>query len=222
MQFDVPEQIGAVRRKVEEREHEGRPARVVVASRTYDTDIEDLWEAITTKERIPRWFLPVTGELELGGRYQLQGNAGGTITRCEPPRAVAMTWEFGGQTTWLEVTLEPTSDGRTHLQLEHTTVVPDPHWDQFGPGAVGVGWDMALYGLAKHITTGASAIPSEGLAWLGSDEGKAFVRGSSNDWGRASIASGTDEAAARAAAARTTAAYTGAPAEGDAGASSSR
>ena len=60
---------------------------MVVASRSYDTDIDDLWEAITNAERIPRWFLPITGELRLGGRYQLQGNAGGTITACEPPRA---------------------------------------------------------------------------------------------------------------------------------------
>jgi hypothetical protein len=35
------------------------------------------------------------------------------------------------------------------------------------------------------------------------------VRGSSDDWCRASIAAGTDETAAKAAAARTTAAYTG-------------
>src|SRR5262249_23008116 len=129
--------------------------------------------------------------------------------RCEPPRAVAVTWEFGGEITCLEVTLTSTPDGRAHLLLEHIAHVPDARWDEFGPGAVGVGWDMALFGLAKHIATRAAAQPNDVIAWLGSDEGKAAVRRSSDDWGRASIEGGTDASAARAAAARTTAAYTG-------------
>jgi uncharacterized protein YndB with AHSA1/START domain len=211
MKFDIPRHIGAVTRKLETRLHDGRPARVVVAARTYDTTVDDLWDAITSRERIPRWFLPVFGDLRLGGRYQLQGNAGGTITRCEPPRVVAMTWEFGGDVTWLEVTLEPTKDGRAHLQLEHLAHVPDDRWDEFGPGAVGVGWDTALLGLANHLDTGAAVDPREAVAWLGSDNGREFVRHSSDDWCRASIAAGTDSANARAAAARTTAAYTGVP-----------
>src|SRR5215207_937092 len=105
MEIDLAQHMGAVVRTVENREHGGSLARVVVASRTYDTTVEDLWDALTNKERIPRWFLPVSGELRLGGRYQLQGNAGGTITRCDPPRALGLTWEFGGQTTWLDVRL---------------------------------------------------------------------------------------------------------------------
>jgi len=213
MEFDIPRQIGAVTRKVERRLHEGQPARVVVAARTYDTTVDDLWDAVTNKDRIPRWFLPVSGDLRLGGRYQLQGNAGGTITRCEPPRAVAMTWEFGGEVTWLEVTLEATPDGRSLLRLEHVARVPDPRWNEFGPGAVGVGWDTALLGLGRYLDTGIAVDPREGMAWLGSENGREFVRHSSDDWCRASIDAGTDAAAARAAAARTTAAYTGEPAD---------
>jgi uncharacterized protein YndB with AHSA1/START domain len=213
MEFDIPRQIGAVTRKVETRLHEGQPARVVVAARTYDTTVDDLWDAVTNKDRIPRWFLPVSGDLRLGGRYQLQGNAAGTITRCEPPRAVAMTWEFGGEVTWLEVTLEATPDGRSLLRLEHVARVPDPRWNEFGPGAVGVGWDTALLGLGRYLDTGIAVDPREGMAWLGSENGREFVRHSSDDWCRASIDAGTDAAAARAAAARTTAAYTGEPAD---------
>ena len=213
MEFDIPRQIGAVTRKVETRLHEGQPARVVVAARTYDTTVDDLWDAVTNKDRIPRWFLPVSGDLRLGGRYQLQGNAGGTITRCDPPRAVAMTWEFGGEVTWLEVTLEATPDGRSLLRLEHVARVPDPRWNEFGPGAVGVGWDTALLGLGRHLDTGIAVDPREGMAWLGSENGREFVRHSSDDWCRASIDAGTDAALARAAAARTTAAYTGVPAD---------
>ena len=47
--------------------------------------------------------------------------------------------------------------------------------------------------------------------WTASPEGKSFMRQSSDAWGEASIAAGTDPALARAAAARTTAAYTGDP-----------
>jgi len=213
MEFDIPRHIGAVTRTLETRLHEGRPARVVVAARTYDTTVDDLWDAVTNKARIPRWFLPISGDLRFGGSYQLQGNAGGTITRCEPPRIVGMTWEFGGEVTWLEVTLAPTPNGGARLQLEHIAHVPDARWDEFGPGAVGVGWDTALLGLATYLATGTAVDPREAMAWLGSENGRDFVRHSSDAWCRASIAAGTDVAGARAAAARTTAAYTGVPAD---------
>jgi uncharacterized protein YndB with AHSA1/START domain len=91
MNVDPAAYVGAVVRDVLSREHEGRPARVVIATRSYDTTIEDLWDALTSAKRIPRWFLPVSGDLRLGGRYQFEGNAGGAITRCEPPRALSVT-----------------------------------------------------------------------------------------------------------------------------------
>ncbi len=209
MKIDIVAYIGAVTRKVSSRQHDGRLARVVVATRTYDTTIDDLWDALTSAERIPRWFLPISGDLRLGGRYQLQGNAGGEITRCEPPRHLAVTWEYGGEVSWVTVELGDDLRGGTRLELEHVAHVGDERWDQFGPGAVGVGWDLALMGLGRHLETGAAADPQQGLAWMGSPEGKDFMRRSSDDWCRASIADGTDAAAAKAAAARTTAFYTG-------------
>ena len=212
MPLDIADAISAVDRRVETRLHEGKPARVVIATRTYDTTVDDLWDAVTSPQRIPRWFLPISGELRLGGRYQFQGNAGGTITRCEPPRVVGLTWEFGGDVTWVEVTLEETSDERARLRLEHIARVTEPRWDEFGPGAVGVGWDSGLFGLANYIAGYPNPGPREAMAWLGSPDGKRFVRLSSDDWCRASIADGTEASAARAAAARTTAAYTGEPA----------
>ncbi|HEX2048978.1 MAG TPA: SRPBCC family protein [Acidimicrobiales bacterium] len=205
MHIDIASQIAAVDRRVENREHEGRPARVVVATRTYAAPVDDVWDAVTNPDRIPRWFLPVSGDLRLGGRYQLEGNASGTITGCEPPRHLALTWEFGGEVTWVEVRLEE-DPGGTRLQLEHAAH-DDERWGEFGPGAVGVGWDMALLGLDQHLATGAAV---EGAsAWMESAEGKAFMRGSSDEWGRAAVASGTPEDAALAAAARTSAAYAG-------------
>jgi uncharacterized protein YndB with AHSA1/START domain len=210
MEFDVIRTIGAVTRAVSNRERDGRPARAVVASRDYDTTPDDVWDAITNPARIPRWFLPVSGDLRLGGRYQLQGNAGGEITRCEPPRHLALTWEFGGEVSWVTVELTENA-GRTHLELEHIAHVDDARWAQYGPGAVGVGWDMTLMGLDRHLASGAANDPQAFMAWCGSDEGKNFIHRSSDDWRRASVASGADEKWAIDAALRTTAAYTGQP-----------
>ena len=210
MKFDIPTHLGAVTRVVTSRERDGRPAKVVVATRTYDTALADLWDALTSPERIPRWFLPVSGELRLGGRYQLVGNAGGEITRCDPPRHLALTWEFGGEVSWVEVHLSEDPAGGAKLELEHIAHVGDDRWDQFGPGAVGVGWELALMGLAEHLATHAPVDRAAFEAWSTSDEGKQLIGRSSDAWGRASIAAGTDEAAARAAADRTTAFYTGA------------
>lgn len=209
MILDPLRYIGAVTREVQNREHEGRPARVVVATCAYDTSVEDVWDAITNPERIPRWFLPISGDLRPGGRYQLHGNASGQITVCEPPRSLALTWEFGGQLTWVNVGLSKLSDGGTRLRLEHIAHVPDDLWAQFGPGAVGIGWDMTLMGLGLHLSTGSSADPKQALAWQVSAEGKDFARRSSAEWCRASIAAGTAEAEAHGAAARVTAFYTG-------------
>ena len=90
--MDVAKMVGAVARVVGTREQDGRPARVVVARRRYAGAADEVWDALTNPERIPRWFLPISGELRLGGRYQFTGNAGGTITQCDPPRALAVTW----------------------------------------------------------------------------------------------------------------------------------
>jgi len=214
MKIDVAQVIGAVTRTVERQDRDGRPARVVIATRSYDAEVAEVWDAMTNAERIPRWFLPITGDLRLGGRYQLHGNAGGEITGCEPPHLLAVTWEFGGEVSWLTVRLSQTADHQTLLELEHVAHVDDERWRQFGPGAVGVGWDMALMGLGQHLATGASADPKAAIAWLSSPDGKIFVAQSSDDWARASVAAGTEASQAKAAAARTTAAYSGgAPSE---------
>jgi len=210
MNFDVLRYIGAVTREIRSQDHDGRPARVLVATCAYDTTIADTWDALTNPERIPRWFLPITGDLRLGGRYQLTGNASGQITVCEPPRSLDLTWEFGGQVSWVQLRLKELSDGGTQLRLEHIAHVPDDLWNQFGPGAVGIGWDLTMMGLGRHLSTGATVDPKVAAAWPTTEEGKGFVRGSSDAWAQASIAAGTDEASARAAAGRTTGFYTGA------------
>jgi uncharacterized protein YndB with AHSA1/START domain len=211
--IDVETHINQIRREVGDRVIEAGAARVVKVSRDYRDSVEDVWDAVTNPERIPRWFLPVEGDLRLGGRYQLQGNAGGTIEACDPPRSFSTTWEMQGALSWLTVTLEPIETG-TRFVLEHIALAEDERarefWDQFGPGAVGVGWDGAVLGLSLHLESGAGIDEPE--AWAASEEGKRFYTLSSEAWGDAAVAWGADAAWARGAAERTTAFYTGAPA----------
>lgn len=208
--MNVEQEINAIRREVGDRVLEAGTARVLKLSRDYGDPIEDVWDALTNPERIPRWFLPIEGDLRVGGRYQLKGNAGGKIEACDPPRSFAATWEYNEGMSWLTVTLAPTEAGGTRFMLEHVAHVEDEFWDQFGPGAVGVGWDGAVLGLGLHLETGADNPSAE--EWAMSDEGKRFSTLSSEAWGAAAVADGADPEWARGAVARTTAFYTGVPA----------
>jgi uncharacterized protein YndB with AHSA1/START domain len=203
-------------REVRTGSRDGAPTKIAIARRTYPVSQADLWDALTNPERIPRWFLPVSGELKVGGRYQLEGNAGGTIERCDPPESFFVTWEFGGQVSWVEVRLTALEDGgtaRTRLEIEHIAHVGDDMWAQFGPGAVGIGWDSILLGLSQHLSGSPAVTPENSAAWVASGEGKRFMTLSGERWRDAHVASGADEAEARGMAERTIAAYTTPPTE---------
>ena len=212
--IEVSGQAGAVRRQVGRRTLEAGEMDTVLISQVYDAPAGDVWDACTSAERIPRWFLPVSGDLRPGGRYQLEGNAGGTIEDCEPPHRFTASWEFGDQVSWIEVRVSAEPGGGTRLEIEHLFPAGGAQWAEFGPGAVGVGWDMALLGLANHLASGAAVDRQEAAAWTASAEARQFITDTSDRWGEAAVASGTPAAAARAAAQRVTAAYTGQPAPG--------
>ena len=208
--INATEQISAVRRQVGDRTLEAGEARVATISQVYDTGLDDLWDAVTDAERIARWFLPISGELREGGKYQLEGNASGTITRCDKPHGFAATWEFNGEVSWVEVRLSAEGDGRARFELEHVAHVADELWDQYGPGAAGLGWDMGLVGLYLHLADPAAPRDNAAIAaWTASEDGKLHLRLSSDSWAEADIANGTDPAAARERADRCYAAYTG-------------
>ncbi|MGW6660387.1 SRPBCC family protein [Rhodococcus sp. NPDC055024] len=182
--------------------------RTLRMSRTLAAPIGTVWAAVTEFDRIPLWFMPVSGEARIGGRYQLDGNAGGEILVCDAPRTLRITWEYGGDVSYVTVNLTEKDGSATLFDFEHAADVEPDRWAEYGPGALGVGWDMGLLGLARHVELGI-ATPLETPEWSASDEAKAFIAGSSESWAAAAIASGDDPDAARAAAARTTAAYTG-------------
>lgn len=204
--------IGAEFREVADRQWRGRPAKAVVAARTYDTSVADLWDAVTNPERIPRWFSPVTGDLKLGGRYQVQGNAGGAILRCDAPEAFDISWEFAGATSWVTVRLAPDGQG-ARLTLEHIMDAADldgEHWRKFGPAAVGLGWDLSFLGLGLYLAgNGERPLEAADPAWAISEEAKGFLRVSAEAWALAHIRSGEDPPTARSMAEEAARFYTG-------------
>lgn len=213
MSIDIASHLGAVARVVEDREYQGHTVKVVVATRTYDTTVDDLWDALTSPERLPRWFAPVDGDLKLGGRFQVKGNAGGTITACVPPRAFSATWEMGPAVSWINIAIEPTKAGGAHLTLEHLCP-PSDHWNTYGPGAVGVGWELGLLGLGMHVRSRESRDSFDETAWGASDEGKAFIRTAGQGWINADAAGGEASAEAASRGQRTIAFYLGEPPPG--------
>ena len=92
----------------------------------------------------------------------------------------------------VELSGDPGAD-EAHLELRHLAHVPDDLWDQFGPGAVGIGWDLGLMGLDLHLSSG-DALDRGGGARLGGVARRVATSSSrsSTAWAEASIAGGTD------------------------------
>ena len=62
----------------------------------YDTDIDDLWSALTDPGRLARWYGQVEGDLRPGGQFRLYNaaddvEAAGRVEACEPPRRLRVT-----------------------------------------------------------------------------------------------------------------------------------
>lgn len=209
--LDISHEAEVVERRVTSTQLDDGSGRVVAVSWTLPHGRSEAWSALTDLNRIPDWFLPVQGGSGVGQRYQLEGNAGGVVERCDPPNGFAVTWEYGEDVSWVALSLDDAGDG-TRVTLEHTARAGGEHWTTYGPGATGVGWDLAMLGLASYLATGSAIGQEAGLEWMMSDDGKAFITRSSEAWGAASVAAGTDPDEAVAAARRTTAFYTGAEA----------
>jgi uncharacterized protein YndB with AHSA1/START domain len=208
MKFSPAEHAGAVTRSLTNSTRDGLDVRVLVAERTFSASIDDVWDALTTPERIHRWMAPISGDLQLGGHYQVEGNAGGEVLACEPPKHFSISWVFGGDTSWVDVYLEPAGDG-TELRLEHSASLEgltSEHYLQFGPGATGMGWELSLMGLAEHFETPDLVIREGDAATI---DLSGFMASSSNGWREAAIEIGEDPEQATAAAERCLAAYTG-------------
>ena len=214
--MDVNAQIAATDRVVSTPEVEGKPSYAQTLGRTYPSPLADVWNAVTSPDRIPRWFLPVTGDLRPGGSYQLEGNAGGEIRSCDPPAggraSYSITWGMGGDPAIVTVRLTEVDASSTRLELDSVVAadaLPPGMWETYGPGATGIGFELGLLGLALHTSGDTSVTPETAAAWQVSAEGKDLTRRAADAWARAHVAAGETAEKAQAAADATYAFYTG-------------
>ena len=149
-------------------------ARTAIIRRWYDAEVEEVWDACTRPERIARWFLPVAGELRLGGTFHLRGNASGRVLRCEPPRLLRVSWAYGERPTdEVELRLSTGAGDGTLLELEHASVsrlvevdgrMVDPFLNDLKTGlwGAGIGWELPLaYRLTRELRGELAGTPAE-------------------------------------------------------------
>jgi uncharacterized protein YndB with AHSA1/START domain len=183
--IDIQSQIEAIDREVTRREGTSGEEVSVLINRTYDSAIDDVWEALTDPERVKRWFMPLSGDLRPGGAFQLEGNAGGDILECEAPSRLKVT--FGGPTSLVELRLTPEGDDRTILELEHTVPI---EMAQSGAGAlfVGPGWDGGFVALDLYLR---GQVADDPVAAANSPEGLELSRQAVDVWTEVVRGSGT-------------------------------
>jgi uncharacterized protein YndB with AHSA1/START domain len=116
----------------------------------FDTDVDDLWSALTDPRRLARWIGKVEGDLRLGGefhRYFYASGAEGTgrVDACEPPRRLLLTMSPGQPDEQvIEVTLTAEGD-QTILVVEERGMPLNLL------AAYGAGIQVHVEDLAAHI-----------------------------------------------------------------------
>ena len=183
--IDIINQIEAIDRDVSRREGADGEEIAVLIRRSYDAPNTDVWDALTDPERVKRWFYPISGDLRAGGTFQLEGNAGGDIVRCEPPRLLRVT--FGGPTSLVELRLSSEGEDRTVLELEHTVPIA---MAMNGAGSLytGPGWDGAFVSLDLYLH---GVVADDPIAAANSPEALELSRQSVHAWISVVEASGT-------------------------------
>lgn len=180
---DLLDQIQLISRAVSRRREPTTGELVAVTMhRSYDAAVADVWSAITDPARLARWMYPITGELRLGGSFQFEGNAGGTILACEPPRHLRIT--FGMASSVVTVRLS-TLGARTQLALEHTVPIEIAQ-SVAGAFWVGPGWDLGLVSLARYLRDALG----DAAAYRASPEAQLLMTASIDAWASTVAASG--------------------------------
>jgi uncharacterized protein YndB with AHSA1/START domain len=115
----------------------------------YDTDIADLWSAVTEPARLSRWIAEVTGDLRPGGRFQARFTSSwegpGRVDVCETHRRILATMGVGSdEETVIEATFFE-EDGKTRLVIEERGLPLDE------VAVHGAGWQAHVEDLATYL-----------------------------------------------------------------------
>jgi uncharacterized protein YndB with AHSA1/START domain len=156
--LDLASVITAHERTLARRRNGDGDAYLLRLSRLLPAPQDQVWDALTSPERIRLWFLPVSGDLRRGGGYQLEGNAGGDILYCDPGRRFTLT--FGTPDSILDVQLAPDPRGGTRLDFEHAAAFQMPEEDYLDNiGDFAPGWETPLAALDLHLRGALPAGP---------------------------------------------------------------
>jgi len=127
----------------------------------FDTDVDDVWSAITDPARLARWYGEVAGDLRLGGEFRSRvfasGWAGtGRVEACDPPRRLVVTGQDPDEPyeNFTEVTLVADGDQTTLVWEERG--MPLDYLAGYGAGIQVHVEDLAAY-LAGRERCDASA-----------------------------------------------------------------
>lgn len=152
----LSEEIDAVDRELVDDEHDGKPGKALSLTRTFPASRDRLWTVLTEAGHLDNWFLPVAGDLQEGGSYAFEGNAGGDVVECVGNERFRVTWAYGGgPPSLVDVELEGDGDG-CQVQLTHTVDAEmfEGLIAEMGPegtAGVGAGWDASLLQLAFYL-----------------------------------------------------------------------
>jgi uncharacterized protein YndB with AHSA1/START domain len=145
--------------ELQRREIPAGEARVAVFKRVYDAAVEDVWSACTDPERLARWYVPVSGDLRVGGAFSQVGMGSGEILECEAPSHLRLS--IGRGADEIELWLRATEDGATELELQHATTISEHEIGGQMYDAIfcmGGGYYPRLYALDLHLR---GALPAE-------------------------------------------------------------
>ena len=121
---------------------------VVRMEDAFDTDIEDLWTALTDPRRLSRWIADVEGDLRLGGvfrvRFTSAWEGSGRVDVCERPTRLVVTMTDEDGETVIEARLTTEAD-QTRLVIE------DRGLPLSELAAHGAGWQAHVEDLATHV-----------------------------------------------------------------------
>jgi uncharacterized protein YndB with AHSA1/START domain len=120
----------------------------------YDTDVDDLWSALTDPQRLARWYGTVEGDLRLGGGLQIRipdaGERIGRVDACEPPQRLMVTMHDPdarpGQPAYTVIEAWLTADGGQTVLVVEDRGLPLPLLPAYGAGV-----QIHVENLAAHI-----------------------------------------------------------------------
>ena len=117
----------------------------------FDTDIDDLWSALTDPGRLARWLGEFEGDLRLGGEFRARFFASGwegtgRVDACEPPRHLLVMTKHHRQEDEQVVEATLTADG------DHTILILEQRGMPVNLlAAYGAGNQVHIEDLAAHI-----------------------------------------------------------------------